>query len=371
MNRRCLTAVATAVSLIACSHTELVDATVPAVGPSGAGPDVRLTYNGNQDYWPIWTADGKGILYAFIPVGSNPEHRCIGLLPAAGGSAIWQLCDNRAVAQDSINSFPAYALGSDGQLLYVEAVSRVGPGSTAPSHVTLFLADTANPFKRQALLNLPTTVGTTPVSWLSDLAWTSPTTFVALAQDFTAALHCLGCSALDSIFPGAAVVRGTITATGATLQVVTGTDGATGYALAEGASSIAFTLRNDRRLFKVPAAGGAVTTAATVTAISSAELIGVSCKGSTCVVATDPVSLSAIDGGVGFPSTGPGPFELRGVSLATGVVQVLRATSSLVATPQISPVTGDVVAQVGGAFGHIQTITSSGSDLHLFLGLIQ
>ena len=49
---------------------------------------------------------------------------------------------------------------------------------------------------------------------------------------------------------------------------------------------------------------------------------------------------------------------------------MLVATSGIVATPRISPVTGDVVAQVGGAFGHLQTFSTSGSDLHLFQGLV-
>ena len=371
MNTRCLTAVATVLSLIGCSHTGLVDPTVPAVGPSGAGPDVRLTFNGNQDYWPTWTADGQGILYSFVPVGSSPEHRCIGLLPAAGGSATWQLCDNRATEADSVSSFPAYALGADGQLLYVEAVSRSGPGSSSPAHVTLFLSDTARPFSRQTLLNLPTNLSGISVAWLADITWTGPTTFVALAEDFTAAQHCLACIAIDTIFPGIAVVRGTIGATGATLQLVTGTEGATSYALAEAGATIVFTRRDDRRLLKLPAAGGAVTAVATVASAGNAQLLGVSCRGSSCVVAADPVTLTAIDGGATLASISAGPFELRGVSLTTGAVQVLRTASGLVATPQISPLTGDVVAQVGGGFGHIQTFTSSGSDLHLYLGLIQ
>ena len=356
---------------IACSHSDPFDVTVPAVGPSGPGPDVRLTYNSNQDYWPTWTADGEGILYSFIPVGSSPEHRCIGLLPAAGGKGTWQLCDDRATQDDSVNSFPAYALGSDGQLLYVEAVARRGPSSTSPAHVTLFLADTAHPFHRLALLTLPTTVSGTTIPWLADITWTGPNTFYALGQDFGGAQHCRGCIAIDTLFPALAVVRGTITSAGATLELVAGTTGATSYSSAESGASIVFTLRDDRRLFKVPATGGTVTTAATVTPASNAQLLGVSCRASTCVVAADPVTLTAIDGGSTLASITAGPFELRGVSLATGAVQVLRTASGIVATPQISPLSGDVVAQVGGAFGHIQTFTSSGSDLHLYLGLIQ
>ncbi len=371
MNRRCLTVAAAALSLVGCAHTDLTDPTVPLVGPSGTGADIRLTFNANQDYWPTWTGDGKGILYAFVPVGSNPEHRCIGLLPAAGGSGSWQLCDDRATQGDSVSSFPAFALGSDGQLLYVEAVARRGPSSSSPAHVTLFLSDTAHPFNRQALLSLPTTVAGMTVGWLGDIVWTGSTTFIALAQDFGAAQHCRACIAIDTLFLPGAVVRGTVSATGATLQVVVGTAGATSYALAESGATIAFTLRDDRRLFKVPAVGGTITTVATVTPAGNAQLLGVSCRGSTCIVAADPVTLTAIDGGSTLASITAGPFELRGVSLTTGAVQVLRTATGILATPQISPLSGDVVAQVGGAFGHIQTFTSSASDLHLYPGIIQ
>ena len=371
MHRRHWTAAVLAILTIACGHSEPFDATVPTVGPSGVGPDVRLTFNSNQDYWPTWTADGQGILYAFIPVGSNPEHRCIGLLPAAGGGGKWQLCDDRATQTDSVSSFPAFALSSDGRLLYVQAVARRGPGSTAPAHVTLFLADTAHPFKRQALLSLPTAIAGMTVGWLSDIVWTGSTTFIALAQDFGAAQHCRGCIAIDTLFLPGAVVRGTVSASGATLQLVAGTAGATSYALAENGATIAFTLRDDRRLLKVPATGGAITTVATVTPAGNAQLLGVSCRGSTCIVAADPVTLTAIDGGPTLAAITAGPFELRGVSLTTGAVQVLRTATGILATPQISPLSGDVVAQVGGAFGHIQTFTSSGSDLHLYQGIIQ
>ena len=97
-------------------------------------------------------------------------------------------------------------------------------------------------------------------------------------------------------------------------------------------------------------------------------------EGSTCIVADDALTLSAagVGGGITYPSLAPnGANELRMISLATGVSQVVRSGTALFATPQVSPVTGDVVAQTGGGFGHLQTFTSSGSDLHLYQGLVQ
>jgi hypothetical protein len=356
--------------LLACSHSDSFENPPAAVGAFNTGADIRLTLNPNQDYWPTWTEDGQGILYSYVDVVPGSQHRCLGLLPAAGGTRIWELCDNRAIQTDSVSSFPAYALGTDGRLLYVEAVSQSGAQSTAPSETTLWLADSAAPFQRRALLTLPTFAGTTPVAWLADINWTGPTTFIALAQDFSILAHCQYCGPVDSIFDGQAVVRGTIVGTGATLQAVPGTSGATSYSLAESGASIVFTLRDDRQLYKVAAVGGTATVVGVVSSTGGAELLGVSCRGSTCVVAVDPVTLSAPTVPMNFGQINPGATELRAVSLTTGVVQVLRTTAGLVATPQVSPVSGDVVAQVGGAFGHLQTFTSSGSDLHLYQGLV-
>jgi hypothetical protein len=364
-------AVLPAVLLIACSHADPFDNTQSTVGAFNSGPDVRLTLNANQDYWPSWTEDGQGILYSYIESVTIPQHRCLGLLPAAGGTRSWQLCDDRAVQTDSTNSFIAYALGSDGRLLYAEAVAKGGVQSTAPAEITLWLADSAAPFQRRALLTLPTFAQGTPIAWLADINWTGPASFIALAQDFTVLGHCLNCGPVDSIFYGQAVVRGTVTAAGATLQVVPGTNGATSYSLAENGASIAFILRDDAHLYRVPAAGGTATSVALVSPNGGVELLGVSCKAATCIVAVDPVTLSAVTAnGVTFGHSNIGATELRAVSLTSGQVQVTRTTTALVATPQISPTTGDVVVQLGGAFGHLQSFTTSGSDLHLFQGLV-
>jgi hypothetical protein len=365
---------ATALGVLGCGHSEQFITSIPAVGPFNTGPDVRLTLNPEQDYWPAWAADGAGILYSFIRPGAGPQHRCLGLLPAAGGRGLWQLCDDRAIEADSTNGFIAYALGSDGRLLYVEAVAPSGVQGTSPAATTMWLADSARPFERRALFSFPGFAGSTPVAWLADLAWTGPSTFIALAQDFTLFAHCKNCIIDDSLFIGEAVVRGTISASGASLDVVPGTAGASSYSLAQNGASIVFTRRDDPHLFQVAASGGTDTVVASIA--GALQLLGVSCKASLCVVADDPVTLSAATGGgATFPSIVSGPRGLHSVSLTTGTVQSIFVLGSsdatpLIATPQISPVTGDVVAQVGGGFGHLQTFSTSGSDLHLYQGLV-
>ena len=179
--------------LVGCDHREsFLAPSTPTSGPFTSGTDVLLTYNRDQNYWPVLTEDGTGVLYAFVDATQSApaeySHRCMGLLPIAGGTRTWQWCDNRAELSDSLSSFPAYALGSDGRLLYVESTA-IRILSFIPGETKLWLADTTHPFRRRALLTLPVLVGDSAVSWLADLQWTGPATFVGLAQHFLPAAH--------------------------------------------------------------------------------------------------------------------------------------------------------------------------------------
>lgn len=366
-----------ALALSGCGHSDAFVPANSAVGPFNTGTDIRLTLNPEQDYWPAWTDDGRGILYAFVnPVEAGiaaKRHRCMGILPATGGSRVWQLCDDRAVRADSVTSFIAYALGTDGRLLYAEAVAPANNASF-PRQITLWLADTAQPLTRTALLTLPAALPS--VTWLADLTWTGPNSFLALGEVFASFPHCGACFSADSVWinaPGTVVV-GTIAGGNATLQPVPGTDGATSYSLAENGASIVFTRRDDAQLYKVPVGGG---TASAMQTGALPQLVGVSCKSSTCLVATDALTFS--NGDIGppiFPAVVAGPKELRSVSLRDGTTQVLRSLGTspaipIIAVPKISPTSGDVVVQIGGVWGHLQTNTGVGSsDLHLYPAIL-
>ena len=60
-----------ALLLLACTHSDsFITPPAQTLGPISAGADVQLTFNVDQDYWPAWTQDGRGILYSFV----NPEN---------------------------------------------------------------------------------------------------------------------------------------------------------------------------------------------------------------------------------------------------------------------------------------------------------
>ena len=381
-----------ALLLVGCDHTDsFITPSTPTAGPFPTGPDVLLTYNRDENYWPVLTEGGTGVLYAFVDATQSLSvpygHRCMGLLPVTGGTRLWQWCDNRAAVSDSLSSFPAYALGSDGRLLYVESTA-IRTLSFVPGETKLWLADTAHPFRRRALLTLPVVVGDSAVSWFADLQWTGPVTFIGLAQHYLPAGHCgaIGrCQGLDSVFTGGLVVRGLIGPDATSLQPVHGTDGATSYTFAENGGSIVFTKRNSAELFKVPSNGGTPVAAATVTTAPRVQLLGVSCRNSMCVVSVAPVTIWApVVPGPGSDVTriDAGVSELRVVSLATGesvpLISIATADSfgndfssaGLFSSPLISSASGDVVAQYGRMMGHLQTNSSASSNLHLYPRLL-
>ena len=386
--------------VIGCTHSDaFVVPPVATLGPFGAGPDLQLTFNVDQNYWPAWTQDGRGILYAFVDAESAtpPTHRCLGLLPAAGGSRLWQLCDNRAVRDDSLSSYSAYALDSAGRLLLAEATAPANSFADLP-RITLWLTDTATPYVRTRLLALPQTVSGFTLTWLSEIRWTGPNTFLALGQQFGAVSHCGACQCnpcpRDSIFgDGGIVVTGTIVGDAATLQAVAGTDSATSFSLAENGTSIVYTRHHDLRLFKVPIGGGTPIptpvqrTLPDTAALMAGELAGVSCKGSTCVVASDDIFLTdqyvapCIGGICEVLATfhaplGNSQMQLLSVSLVGGATQVIQAgsvSSMVFASPQIAPTTGDLLFQRGGVWGHLQTYVTAGrgnGELHILKGVV-
>jgi hypothetical protein len=386
--------------LIGCGHSEFFVTSIPTLGPPGSGPDVQLTFNVDQDYWPTWSQDGRGILYAFVPLDTRITHRCIGLLPAAGGTRIWQLCDERFVRNDSTGSYTGFALSSDGRLLYAEASAPASAPQNIPN-TGLWLADTAAPFRRTRLLNLPLVADGIPISWLTDIAWTGRNSFIALAQTFNTSLLCppppnpSPCQGNLSLFTlrdtlfalSGAVVLGTIAGDHASLRMVPGTDGATGYSISTDSSAIVFIRRDDVRLFSAPLNGGAVSTVAQIMPTDSAELLGVACKGSSCLVAAASVRLTFggdLDPQLGRPQTWAHVIgfplrndvtpsgTLRSVSLATGVVTTVKSLSTVIADPKFSPVSNDLVISVGGIWGHLQTFERGdpNSALHLLSGLV-
>ena len=361
-----------AVGATACGHSDSFptgsnSATVPLV----SGGDTRLTYNSDQDYWPSWTEDSAGVLYAYVAAGRADRDRCVGLLSPGGGTRLWEMCDNQAGHGDSTDSFTAFALGRDGRLLYQEVTARIG--TEVPTTKVLWLADSARPFTRRKLITFPVLVGGTSVDWLADLAWTGPADFIGLAEEYVPVPHCRSCSAEDSAFIGKFVVRGHIDGAGATLSPISGTEGANVFALAEGGSAIVFARRGSNALQGVAAAGGTPVLLSTVGTQNT--IVGIACRDVTCIVATDQLVLLPNESLEVFPSLGAPAGSLYRVNLTTGAGVLRRSNTAagngaMYASPLILPNGTDVIVQSGGIAGRLHTASSALGDLYLYKGIL-
>lgn len=329
----------------ACGHSEPFGS-VPTVsdGPFSAAAPVRLTYNSLTDSATSLTEDGNGLLYLYTG-GANGD-RCVGLLPPGGGTQRWNLCDTRTDRADSIKSFSAPALGTDGRLLYQEALSR--RGRTAPEATVLWLADSATPFTRRALVTLPTNINGRGISWFTEAAWTGPDQFIARTGWLTYEVTCTGCTT-DTMLTDIGLMRGTITPTGVTLATIPGTPGISRYALAENGATLIMT-RTSNTLERLPIAGGTSTAVATLP--RAGTISGVSCRGSDCVV-TQQVPQQ-------LPGVGLDTWFYR-VSLTTNTVTSLRLETGVWTGPVLLPTGGDVVVQFS---------SPGAKDLFLFKGLL-
>ena len=89
--------------LLGCTHSDaFVVPSIPTLGPYGAGPDVQLTFNVDQNYWPTWTEDGRHPRRPPSMPRPRPCRRIIGVpWSAAVRQAVcafpWQLWRHRAV----------------------------------------------------------------------------------------------------------------------------------------------------------------------------------------------------------------------------------------------------------------------------------
>ncbi len=332
-------------------HSAPFTAALPVLqGPATSGSEVQLTYSPGQSYWPVLTADGRGVLYQFSQPGRRDDDRCVGLMPSTGGTRYWQLCDHRNNQDDSTNGFAGYALRGDGALLYVEATGPAHPAG-APNDMTLWLADSAQPFQRRALTSLPVAVGGARPNWLANTAWTGASTFVALAQMFIEQQHCQTCFASDSLFTGLFVIAGTITPSGVSLEAIPGTAGAIEYSLARQSGTIVFFQAESNAIQSVPIGGGAPTVVAVIP--SGSELSGISCSGNICVVTRTDAQIWRIDLVTGeltqAATYSVGGNWFQGLLTANG---------------------HDVVVQAGGSPGILGMLGMPGADLYLVRGVI-
>ncbi len=252
--------VCAAAALVGCSHEQPFE--TPDTGsdvPFLPGAPVRLTYNPGKDLRPAWSADGQSIFYAWEQLGQPDRDRCLGELPATGGSRLRVICNPNPAYADSNDVFDTPAPSPDGRFLYLRAVSPPTSPSVGPSTVSLGPVD--NPLAATSLGTVPYTIpGGRTHGGMTTPRWASPTRLYYVGQSVVYARQANGFPQ-DTLVGGLEIVEMDLSGAQPSRTVLPGSYGASSTALGDGRDTLYYTVNNDSRVYRIALASGAVTVA--------------------------------------------------------------------------------------------------------------
>lgn len=322
-----------------CSHEQPFE--TPASGsdhPFQPGTPVRLTYNPGGDYRPAWTADGGSFLYAWQYMGGTDKDRCLGEIPATGGSSRRTICNPDAAAVDSADLFDAPSPSPNGRLLYIRSSSR--PGATSPDHGGVFLGSLTDPLNATQLFPLPYTIpGGQLHGAISNARWLSSNRVMYVGEAVVYSRECNGCP-LDTLVTGREIVEMDLSGPQPARVVVATTYGANSASLSATRDTLYYTVNGDSMVYRLALATGQQTIAHNFGARGIARDVTV--LGNRLVAVVGGEIWYADDPVLG-PIQPDGGGDLVSVDLSTGVESNLPVDQNLlfrrpVFAPGSSPV---------------------------------
>lgn len=255
---------ALALLIAACGHSESYKVTaIPDNDlPLSTDAPSRLTFDPGMDRFPSHSNDGTTLWYSFQSPIRQDGDRCLARIPAAGGTRT-EFCLDAIEGLTRRDAFDMPSPGPGGQLIYVRYASDIG--AFLPDSGTILLATEANPMVARPLLRLPTAIDGIGFTYTGRIRWLTPDHIVFVGEDMSVRRICGSCATKDTIYRGAGLIDGRITATGATFAFIPGTLFASDFDFSSGRDSLYFTATDDdpvtlpRRghvLFAIPLAGG-------------------------------------------------------------------------------------------------------------------
>lgn len=246
--------VAGALVLGACQHGDPFPSGDPGSKvPFQPGELVQLTLSPWDDLTPSWLPDGSAFGYRFHDVYHQGD-RCIGVLPASGGSRRTERCPTNDFAGDSLDALSEVAFGPEGQVAWVEshtfgervasdrggiAIGRLSPRVAAPYVQPLPYRATSG--------NLHFTA--------THLRWLHGDRLAYIGTEIQFVRACNGCP-LDSIAIGREIMVLNLATPGAAPSVLPGTSAATSLWPTADSSGVYFTVAGDSRIWKEALTGG-------------------------------------------------------------------------------------------------------------------
>jgi hypothetical protein len=244
--------------LAACNHQDPFPNGDPAPnGPRGSTPPVQLTLSTGEDRSPSWQADGSAFDYALAREEGPAGDRCVGGMPAAGGTRISTKC--LAVADsDTVRALGPIAAGPANKVAWLDArglKTRKVPDRESIRIGTLAPSDTGIEVRT---FPYPAPSGKVHATATS-LTWITPTELAYIGTDRFLIGPCNGCK-LDTVLVAREVVLLDLNSTPAGLTILPNSDEVTSVAASTDGLSLYFTRAGDTRVYQRVLASGAETT---------------------------------------------------------------------------------------------------------------
>lgn len=217
-------------------------------GPFDAGVPRQLTFNTGANLSPAWLPDGSGIIYQFERVDQPDFDRCLGILPADGGTRREEICNSSVPSEDSTDAYGEPAVSGGGRLFFYRASALTRLQNAAPAYQDVAVAPFAAPAAAQAVRTLPYTVNGRQHYGVAQTRWLGDTAVVYVAQLVAYVTGCFGCN-IDTVRAGIELARMDLKTAPGTVTTIPGTDSASSVALGAG-DTIYYTLAGDSRVFR-------------------------------------------------------------------------------------------------------------------------
>jgi hypothetical protein len=222
-------------------------------GPFNAAVPRQLTFNPGEDLAPAWLPDGSGIIYQFQRLDEADFDRCLGILPAAGGTRT-EICNTSVFSDDSTDVYGAPAVSPAGRLFYTRASDFWRLHNAAPAYQSIVVAPLATPLLVDSVRNLPyaVTPGGTMHYGIADVQWLDDSAVIYVAE-LVIYGSCARCR--DTLHTGLELARMDLRGAPGTVTSIPGTDSASSVALGAG-DTIYYTVAGDSRVLRRALATG-------------------------------------------------------------------------------------------------------------------
>lgn len=318
-------------ALAGCNHQDPFPSGDPAPnGPRSSTPPIQLTFSPGFDQSPGWLDDGSAFVYSLDQEGAPPGNRCLGEMPAAGGTRIVTKC-LIAPANDSLRALGPATPGPAGLVAWVDARSLNGrktPDVEVLRVGTIAAHDTG---VRVVSFPYPATSGNLHVTATS-LAWLSSTRLAYIANDRFIVGPCQACKP-DTLLVSREAVLLDLSTTPATLALIPNTAEVTSLFPSADGLSLYFTRAGDTRVYQRVLASGAEST---VHDFGGPIARDISIRGNQLTAVVGGHVQYGVDPIIGARQVDSGGTLVR-VDLTSGGETPLAVGSSLARHPALSP----------------------------------